>query len=413
MVILSQKKLFYSLFINDLISDLGDTLYYLALMNYVLLLPDSKLALSIITISEVIPILFKIIMGHLADKTGGKIESIIITQIFRCLLYIFVGIVVSFKPALWIVFTISLINLLSDLAGQIENSLYIPIELQLIEEEDREQVFASTQSISSVLNIIFKLSGTALVAWISYQTLALINSFTFLICAILMLLLKSQLQNFMVTIEDETKKQQEEKLFYSIKRAIKGVKQIPNLKEFLITISCINGLFSIITPLIVSVISQDSNFIVLNSVTTISLAGIIIAISNILGNIASTTILKKLPLKSAIYISTTILPFLFLTLIYKNIWSCYSLLFLLGLLSSSITPKFYGFLMNKLPSEKIGTLMGGIGTLIQLGVIISQVSFSVLIIYTNTTIISWIYLLLACVLFFFLTRQQLKTQGEL
>ncbi|MGV3240256.1 MFS transporter [Streptococcus hyovaginalis] len=413
MVITSKKKLFYSLFINDLISDFGDTLYYLALMNYVLLLPDSNLALSIITISEVIPILFKIIMGHIADKTGKKIESIIITQIFRCLLYIFVGIIVSFKPALWIVFTISLINLLSDLAGQIENSLYIPIELQLIEEEDREQVFASTQSVSSVLNIIFKLSGTALVTWISYQTLALINSFTFLICAISMLILKTQLQKIMITTEDEIREPQEDKLLYSIKKAIKEIKQIPNLKEFLITISCINGLFSIITPLIVSIISQDSNFIILNSVTTISLAGIIIAISNILGNIASTTILKKLTLKSAIYVSTIMFPFLFLTLIYKNIWSCYLLLFLLGLLSSSITPKFYGFLMNRLPSEKIGTLMGGIGTLIQLGVILSQISFSVLIIYTSTTKISWLYLLLACTLIFFLTRQLLNTQGEL
>lgn len=79
---MNQKKIFYSLFFNDLLSDFGDTLYYLSLMNYVILLPDSQLALSIITLSETIPIFFKIMMGYLADKTKNKIHFIMLTQVF-------------------------------------------------------------------------------------------------------------------------------------------------------------------------------------------------------------------------------------------------------------------------------------------------------------------------------------------
>ncbi|HFI0039502.1 TPA: MFS transporter, partial [Streptococcus suis] len=52
---LINNKLFLSSFVADLISNFGDTLYYLALMNYVLFLPDTKFALAMITASETLP----------------------------------------------------------------------------------------------------------------------------------------------------------------------------------------------------------------------------------------------------------------------------------------------------------------------------------------------------------------------
>ncbi len=51
------NKLFLFSYLADVISNFGDTLYYLALMNYVLFLPDTKFALAIITVSETLPIL--------------------------------------------------------------------------------------------------------------------------------------------------------------------------------------------------------------------------------------------------------------------------------------------------------------------------------------------------------------------
>lgn len=399
------KRNFYSLFFNDLLSDFGDTLYYLALMNYILLLPDNNnIALSIVTLSETIPILFKIVMGHFADKTARKINIIILTQVFRFFLYIIVGIVVSFKPALWIIIIVSFLNILSDLAGQLENSLYLPIEMQLIDESDREKVFASTQSISSTLNIIFKLSGAALVTWISYQTLAFVNSLTFLACVLFMLFIKSQLESI-IKASDYTEINPNQNLLTAIREAVTEIKSIPSLAEFLIVISCINGLFSITTPLIVSTISQNKDFIIVNSAATISFSGVVIAVSSILGIIASTTLLDKISLKYILYIAVALLPILFATFILQNIWLCYLLLFILGTTSGSINPKFYGFLMSNLSPQKIGILTGSIGMIIQLGIIISQLSFSMLVIPASTTTISWIYLVISALLIIYLFQQ--------
>lgn len=405
-----KKKIFYKLFINDLISNFGDSLYYLALMNYVILLQDNKLALSIVTLSETLPILFKIIMGYIADNTKNKVNSIIYTQLFRFCIYVLIGVIISFKPSLWIVIIISLLNFFSDLFGQLENSLYLPIEMQLIEEKEREQVFASTQSISSTLNIIFQLIGATLVTWISFHSLAFINAFTFLICAISMLFLKSYLNKLLVDIPKIASKKQNDNIIQDIKKAFKELQTIPILKEFLLIISYTNGLFSITSPLIVLIISQNKNFIIINSATTISLSSIIIAIGSILGNITATTILRKASLKYIILTSVSIIPLLFLSFIYQNIWSCFIVLFLLSVMGGNINPKFYGFLMSNLPTEKIGILSSSIGTIIQLGIIISQILFSLLIIYIPTTLVSYFYLTLSLLLIFYTVLPLLKSK---
>lgn len=56
--------------VSDLISNFGDTLYFIALMTYVTEIKSSNLAISIVNISETIPILFTIFLvslqiGHL------------------------------------------------------------------------------------------------------------------------------------------------------------------------------------------------------------------------------------------------------------------------------------------------------------------------------------------------------------
>lgn len=50
-----KNKLFLATFAADMLSNFGDVLYYLALMNYVLLLPEAKFAISLVTLSESLP----------------------------------------------------------------------------------------------------------------------------------------------------------------------------------------------------------------------------------------------------------------------------------------------------------------------------------------------------------------------
>ena len=51
----------------DMLSNFGDVVYYLALMNYVLLVPNSRLALAIVTFSEIYHSFMGLFTGYLAD----------------------------------------------------------------------------------------------------------------------------------------------------------------------------------------------------------------------------------------------------------------------------------------------------------------------------------------------------------
>lgn len=79
---LLSNRLYMSLMGADLLSNFGDMVYYLALMNYVLQLPDTKLALSVVNFSEIFPVFLSLLTGYLSDRTRNKLATIKLTQLF-------------------------------------------------------------------------------------------------------------------------------------------------------------------------------------------------------------------------------------------------------------------------------------------------------------------------------------------
>ena len=49
---LKKHKLYLATFFTDMLSNFGDTVYSLALMNYVLLVPQKEEAIALVSISE-------------------------------------------------------------------------------------------------------------------------------------------------------------------------------------------------------------------------------------------------------------------------------------------------------------------------------------------------------------------------
>lgn len=111
------NKLYMKVLVSDLISNFGDTLYFIALMTYVTEIKSSNLAISIVNISETIPILFTIFFGIIADRTLNKVGMIIKTLWIRTILYLLVAVVMNFKESILVVILASIVNLISDTLG--------------------------------------------------------------------------------------------------------------------------------------------------------------------------------------------------------------------------------------------------------------------------------------------------------
>ena len=396
-----KNKLYLKVLVSDLISNFGDTLYFIALMTYVTEIKDSNLAISIVNISETLPILFTIFFGIIADKTLNKVKMIIKTLWLRVLLYLLVAVAMNFKPSIMIVIIASLVNLVADTLGQFENGLFYPISNRIVKKSDREETMAFRQTVVSVMNIINQSLGAFLITFLSFSHLAFINALTFAISLLIMLAIKNQINSYYdETISTSKISQFDFKASFSeitsnLKLSINHLFSIGNMKEALLVIPILNGSLAILTPLVVVDLSKDSNLTIINSAITISLLGISTVSGGILGGATLILISKKfksLSIGTLLKMNLTTVLLSFVAFYFQNIYLIILSSFLSSVLVSALNPKMGTIIFNNIDETKLATIFGGMVTYFQIGDIVSRLLFSTLVIYLPYGYIALIYI---------------------
>ncbi|HEL2006627.1 TPA: MFS transporter [Streptococcus suis] len=398
---LIHNKLFLSSFVADLISNFGDTLYYLALMNYVLLLPDTKFALAMITASETLPILAGLFIGIWADKTKNKLDTILATLVVRVGLYAFVGFLMGFAPALWVVAVVCVINFLSDLAGQYENGLYMPVSLRVVAAEDRETAMAFKMTVKSLLQIAFQASGAILIGFMSYQKLAFFNAGTFLVSLAIMAGLRPAFakllkENPIQEVEQtETEAGLIKGIGQSLKESYQAIQKIPLLKVSILTIAGINTVFSAISPLVILSMKEFSDFVIVNSGITLALVFNLFSVGYILGSSLGMAFFKHISLSNLLKCCTGLSITLFVGFYLHNIYIVMATILVTTMTTGIINPKLYALIMNELPEDKLATINAGMGTIFNIGMVAGQALVALMVTVLSVTSISLIFLLLS------------------
>ncbi|NQI33537.1 MFS transporter [Streptococcus suis] len=398
---LVNNKLFLSSFVADLISNFGDTLYYLALMNYVLLLPDTKFALAMITASETLPILAGLFIGIWADKTKNKLDTILATLVIRVGLYALVGFLMGFAPALWVVAVVCVINFLSDLAGQYENGLYMPVSLRVVAAEERETAMAFKMTVKSLLQIAFQASGAILIGFMSYQNLAFFNAGTFLVSLAIMATLRPALAKLLKenpiqqTEQVETEAGIIKGMRHSLKESYQAIQTIPVLKASIVTITSLNAIFTALSPLVILNMKEFSDFVIVNAGTTLALISILFSVGNILGSSLGMALFKNVSLINLLKFSTLMPVLIFSGFFFHNIYVVLAVLFVTAMTLGVFNPKMNALVLNELPEDKLATVDAGITTFCQIGMVAGQALVALMVTILSVTSISLIFLLLS------------------
>ncbi|HEM5650337.1 TPA: MFS transporter [Streptococcus suis] len=398
---LIHNKLFLSSFVADLISNFGDTLYYLALMNYVLLLPDTKFALAMITASETLPILAGLFIGIWADKTKNKLDTILATLVIRVGLYSLVGFLMGFAPALWVVAGVCVINFLSDLAGQYENGLYMPVSLRVVAAEDRETAMAFKMTVKSLLQIAFQASGAILIGFMSYQNLAFFNAGTFLVSLAIMASLRPALAKLLKenpiqeTEQTETEAGIIKGMRNSLKESYQAVQNIPVLKASIVTIASLNAIFTALSPLVILNMKEFSDFVIVNAGTTVALISIFFSVGSILGSSIGMALFKNVSLINLLKFSTLMPVLIFSGFFLHNIYVVLTVIFVTAMTLGVFNPKMNALVLNELPEDKLATVGGGIDAFCQIGMVAGQALVALMVTVLSATSISLIFLLLS------------------
>ncbi|HEM2740439.1 MFS transporter [Streptococcus suis] len=395
------NRLFLSSYLADVISNFGDTLYYLALMNYVLFLPDTKFALAMITVSETLPILSGLFMGIWADRTKNKLDTILATLVARVGLYALVGMLMGFTPALWIVAVVCVVNFLSDLAGQYENGLYMPLSLRVVEAEDRETAMAFKNTMGGILMIVFRSSGAILIGFMSYQNLAFFNAGTFLVSLAIMVTLRPAFakllkENPIQEVEQtETEAGLIKGIGQSLKESYQAIQKIPLLKASILTIVGINTVFSAISPLVILAMKEFSDFVIVNSGITLALVFNLFSVGYILGSSLGMAFFKHISLSNLLKCCTGFSVILFVGFYLHNIYIVMATILVTTMMTGIINPKLYALIMNELPEDKLATINAGMGTIFNIGMLAGQALVALMVTILYVTSISLIFLLLS------------------
>lgn len=396
-----RNKLFLFSYLADVISNFGDTLYYLALMNYVLFLPDTKFALAMITASETLPILSGLFMGIWADRTKNKLDTILATLVLRFAMYALVGLLMGFNPALWIVAVVCVVNFLSDLAGQYENGLYMPLSLRVLEAADREIAMAFKNTVGSILMIVFRSSGAILIGYMTYQNLAFFNAGTFLVSLAIMAGLRPAFAKLLKEnpIQEVGQTETEAGLIKGIGRSLKesyqAIQNIPVLKASILTIAGINTVVSAVSPLVIMSMKEFSDFVIVNSGITLALVFNLFSVGYILGSSLGVAFLKNISLPNLLKCCTVLSVILFVGFYFHNIYIVMAVILLNTMTTGIINPKLYALIMNELPEDKLATINAGMGTIFNIGMLAGQAMVALMVTLLSVTSISLIFLLLS------------------
>ncbi|WP_270737071.1 MFS transporter [Streptococcus anginosus] len=414
-----QNKLFMGTFISDMLSNFGDVLYYLALMNYVLLLPKAKFAISLVTLSESLPFLTMIFMGMWGDRTKKKVDTILATLLFRIGLYLLIGLAMGFQPDLWVVILAVLVNLLSDLAGQYEDALHIPLSLRIIPMEDREAMYAFRQGASSILKILFQSSGAILAGLMSYQHLAFFNAGTFVVSALIMMILRPSLNKLLKDnpIHSSVENREEERHFIkntwnSLQQSYQTIQNIFILKTSIFTIAGLNAVFAAENALLLLNMKENPSFVFINPATTIATVTVVTLVGNILGSVLVTTLLKKVSMEFLLKISVFMPPALFIGFLLHSIYIIFLVNFLTMVIVGIFQPKMNAFVISSLPEERLATISAGISSFSTLGLVLCQMLVAVLVTFLSSAQIAFLFLILSSILFFYTLKVPRKNAKQ-
>ena len=394
-----RNRLYIKILVADLISNFGDILYYLALLNYVLQIEQSNFAIAIINASEIIPILFSFLLGYFADQNQKRVATIIKTLIVRIAAYLFVAVIIGFNPSLLIVAVVSFANFISDLAGQYENSLYYPISNQLVRDEVREEVMAFRQSLGMSLNVLFQAIGGVLICYVSFRHLAMINAFTFAVSMMIVVCSKAEMQRYCLNEGRSMPKKEQSlnQLLRQLKKelvdAVRLLWKIPGIKETLAVIPVLNAGLAVVTSIVVLHMAENPDFCVIGTETTIALVAICETAGRIAGSTLTMFTFKNMKLTNAVKIILLFIIILFSGIIVQNIYIVLAALFIASLWTGCVDPKMGALIFNNLDQTKLATAFGGMTTYFQLGDIVSKMLFSILVMCFSAKVTAGIYIL--------------------
>ncbi len=359
-IFLSNRN-FKQLSINEWISTFGDTVFYLAFINYVSSYAFAPLAILMITTSETLPQIMQIFTGVVADFQKNRIGKYSVLMFVKFVLYATVALIlVGTKFSLVSVFLICLINFVSDTIGYFSSAMITPIYVKII-NNDMTSALGFKQATANLVRVFGNLSGGALIGFINIGMFAGMNALTFLFAFFGILLIRTNLVRFEEQIEI-TQALDSKNFWKHLLDSLKILGSLGNIIRLIGILSINQAVINVTIP-VTTLLLIKYPFAGLETGQSIAILTTVELIGIVCGNFLSGNVMKKMSTKTSVYLSQ-VMEFVILVGFLNNnflvvLLAAFGNTFSIGILS----PRLQQSVFRLVPEQSMGAVQSGISML--------------------------------------------------
>ena len=359
-IFLSNRN-FRQLSINEWISTFGDTVFYLAFINYVSSYAFAPLAILMITTSETLPQIMQIFTGVVADFQKNRIGKYSVLMFVKFVLYATVALIlVGTKFSLVSVFLICLINFVSDTIGYFSSAMITPIYVKII-NNDMTSALGFKQATANLVRVFGNLSGGALIGFINIGMFAGMNALTFLFAFFGILLIRTNLVRFEEQIEI-TQALDSKNFWKHLLDSLKILGSLGNIIRLIGILSINQAVINVTIP-VTTLLLIKYPFAGLETGQSIAILTTVELIGIVCGNFLSGNVMKKMSTKTSVYLSQ-VMEFVILVGFLNNnflvvLLAAFGNTFSIGILS----PRLQQSVFRLVPEQSMGAVQSGISML--------------------------------------------------
>ncbi|USS88080.1 MFS transporter [Fructilactobacillus hinvesii] len=359
---------------TDLLSKVGDRLFYTALLTTATSLPQANLAVTIVSISETLPVLFSFFLGSLADQKQHKSNLLIKNSITRALLYLGIGFIFNYPQTLLLLMIASVLNFLSGLSGNYSSALLTPFTKTMVNESDMTQAQGLISTANQLMNVLATLAGSLLLAFFLKSTVAYLNALLFILIGSIYYLIRPQLTH----VETNFVTNREENLFITTKNNFKNIFHNKTVLSDLWQLALLNGFFGGLTPIFALFIKNNHSLDYISNPVKIALLSAIITLGMVIGSSLSGTLLKNYTENQLNQVSNLFISFVGLSFIVNNLYLILLNSGIIAILLGIVSPRFSAKIITKYPTANLGGIITTVNSLLVLAPPITSVIFPLL-----------------------------------
>ncbi|EPC50147.1 major facilitator superfamily protein [Lacticaseibacillus paracasei subsp. paracasei Lpp70] len=226
------NRQFRALANSSFLNAMGSVLFNLVFLVYAQTLPFKTLAVSLVSIANLMPSIFMIVNGYLADNTQPRHRFRLVFELrgIQGLLYFCLAFIIREPATLKVFVILLLINVVSDLIADYTSDLIMHYQKLLLAGKDEYQTaLGFSAGVHNIISMVFQAVGASLIVLLhnNFPLFAVINGFSFLLAGFVLIhdrQLFIKLDNDQETVQSK-KLEKRESLRVGMGHAIKIVYQ--------------------------------------------------------------------------------------------------------------------------------------------------------------------------------------------